>query len=107
MLQIPRKMKYLLVFLFGFAIATIAFIIAPTVTSPIGFVVADTEDKEDGKELPSFRIYTKAVCDNVSNFIVCHDELFAACGSFEYRLPKNEVNGKGIFNQDWEDPRNS
>ena len=105
MLQIPRKMKYLLVFLFGFAIATIAFIIAPTVTSPIGFVVADTEENKE--DIPIFRIYTKAVCENVSNFIVCHDELFANCGSFEYRLPKNEVNGKVIFSQDWEDPRNS
>jgi len=104
-------MKYLLVFLLGFAIATMAFIIAPTLTNPLtsptGFVVADSEENKDEEELPSFRIYTKAICDNVSNFIVCHDELFAACGSFEYRLPKNEVNGNGIFSQDWVDPRNS
>ena len=101
-------MKYLLVFLLGFAIATMAFILAPTLTNPLigptGFVVADTEEGKE--ELPTFRIYTKAICDNVSDFVLCHDELFASCGSFEYRLPKNEVNGNGFFSQDWEDPRN-
>ena len=101
-------MKYLLVFLLGFAIATMAFIIAPTLTNPLtsptGFVVADTQ--EDEEELPAFRIYTKAVCDNVSDFIICHDELFARCGPFDYRLPDSKIDGKGIFSQDWEDPRN-
>ena len=104
MRQIPWNMKYLLVFLFGFAIATMAFVIAPALTSPTGFVVADTE-QEDEKELPGFRLYTKAVCENVSNFVICHDEMFANCGNFEYRLPENEVNGNGIFGKDWKDPR--
>ena len=97
-------MKHILTFLFIIAIFAIAFIVAPTLTNPTGFVVA--EDNESKEELPSFRIYTKAVCENVSGFVLCHDELFASCGNFEYRLPKNDVDGTGIFDKDWEDPRN-
>lgn len=100
-------MKRLLLFLSIIAIFAIAFIITPSLTSLTGFVVAEdigNENKET--EIPSFRTYTTAVCNNVSGFIVCHDELFASCGGFEYRLPKNEVNGQGIFSKDWEDPRN-
>ena len=100
-------MRHLLVILFVIAIFAIAFIVTPSLINPTGFVVAEDEEENDANELPNFRIYTKAVCDDVSGFIVCHDELFASCGSFEYRLPKNEVNGEGIFDKDWEDPRNS
>lgn len=96
-------MKHILTFMVIIAIFAIAFIIAPALTNPTGLVIADA-DKE---ELLTFRTYTKAICENVSNFIVCHDELFANCGGFEYRLPKNEVNGNGVFDKDWVDPRNS
>ena len=94
-------MKHILTFLFVIGIMAMSYIVGPALTSPTGFVVA-----EEDNELPVFRLYTSAVCENVSGFIVCHDELFASCGDFEYRLPKNEVNGVGIFSQDWEDPRN-
>ena len=119
-------MKYVLIILFVIAIFSIAFVIAPNLTNPTGLVVAeDTAEEDIENELPSFRIYTKAVCVDDSGFIVCHDKLFANCegleyelprnevngtfncGGFEYKLPKNEVNGKGIFSKDWEDPRNS
>ena len=99
-------MKHILTILFIIAVFAIAFIVAPALTNPTGLVIAeDKENESNVKELPSFRTYTKAVCENVSGFIVCHDELFASCGGFEYRLPKNEVNGKGIFDKDWKDPR--
>lgn len=97
-------MKHILTILVIIAIFAIAFIVTPALINPTGLVVA--EDNEGKEELPSFRTYTKAVCDNVSGFVLCHDELFASCGGFEYRLPKNEINGKGIFDKDWEDPRN-
>ena len=100
-------MKRILVFLVIIAIFAIAFSITPVLVNPTGFVVVeDTENKSGEKELPAFRIYTKAVCDNVSDFVVCRDELFANCGGFEYVLPKNEVNGNGVFSKDWKDPRN-
>ena len=100
-------MKHIMIFVFMVfivAIAAIAFLMG-SLTSPTGFVVAEDNVEEKIKEIPSFRLYTKAVCDNVSNFVICHDELFASCGGFEYRLPKNEVDGNGIFGKDWEDPR--
>ena len=87
-------------------VAAIAFLTGYTLTSPTGFVVAEDNIEEDVKEIPSFRLYTKAVCENISNFVICHDELFASCGGFEYRLPENEVNGNGIFDKGWKDPRN-
>ncbi len=99
-----NKLMYIIALLLIVAIITITLIIALDLTSPTGFVVA--EDNEKGNEIPTFRTYTKAVCSNASGFIVCNDELFANCGGFEYILPKNEVKGNGIFDKDWEDPRN-
>jgi len=100
-------MKHILTFLIVIGVFAIAFTIAPALTNPTGFVIAGEESEEEKEELPSFRIYTKAECTNVSDFIICHDELFASCGNLEYKLPRNEVNGKGIFPIDWEDPRES
>ena len=100
-----KKMKHVLVFLFIIAIFAIAFIVFPSLSSPTGFAVAEDKDNKS-KELPSFRLYTKAECENLSGFVVCHDELFASCGTFEYKLPKNEINGHSIFDDNWEDPRN-
>ena len=99
-------MKSILAFLFIIAIFAIAFMAAPDITNPTGFVVAeDKENKSKEKDLPEFRIFTRAICENISGFVLCHDEMFASCGNFEYRLPKNEVNGLGAFNKGWEDPR--
>ena len=99
-------MKRVLVFSLIITIFAVAFIMIPSLTIPTGFVVAeDIENENKETEIPSFRLYTTAICENVSGFLVCHDELFASCGGLEYRLPKNEVNGQGIFDKDWEDPR--
>ena len=92
------------------AIVTISFLIGNNLTNLTGFVVAEDNVGnvvENITEIPGFRLYTKAICKNVSNFVICHDELFASCGGFEYMLPENEVDGNGVFGKDWEDPRNS
>ena len=99
-------MKHILIFSIIIALFAIAFTAAPSLTTPTGFAVAENKEN-DSKELPNFRLYTKAVCENVSNFIVCRDELFASCGNLEYILPKNGANGNSIFDKDWKDPRNS
>lgn len=51
----------------------------------------------------NFSTYTKAVCENRSDDIYCHDELFVKCGDMEQmiQLP----NGDAIFPYDWQDPR--
>ena len=97
-------MKHILTFLIVIAVFAISFTLAPTISNPTGFVTSDGEE-ETVEEIPSFRIYTKAECSNVSDFIICHDELFAQCGGLEYKLPNGENLGSGIFPADWEDPR--
>jgi len=89
---------------------------APSIT---GMVVAENV-KED---LPEFKTYTKAVCEKDKGFIICKDELFAncngyefivpreeidpiRCGSLVFKIPENKINGIGIFEEDWKDPRN-
>jgi len=100
-------MKHILTLALIAVIIAIAFIVAPSLSNPTGLVIAeDIEVENEQNELPDFRIYTTAVCDNVSGFVVCHDELFASCGGFEYRLPKEKVDGQAIFDEGWEDPRN-
>lgn len=104
-------MKHILTFLIIIAIFAIGFILGLSSGNITGFAVVNAEEKTANgksleKEIPVFRLYTKAVCENVSNFIVCRDQLFANCGNLEYILPKNEVNGNGVFEKDWKDPRN-
>ena len=84
------------------AIFAIAFIAAPSFTYPTGFVVA--ESKENKSELPIFRTYTKAVCENVSDIIACRDILVVNCAGIEHML-KDEVNGIGNFSKEWNDLR--
>ncbi|MFH1727887.1 MAG: hypothetical protein ABIA04_05655, partial [Pseudomonadota bacterium] len=97
----------LLIFAFGFILG----LSSPNIT---GFFVADVAGNKQivdntslEKEIPTFRVYTKAICNNVSGFIVCRDEILANCGDFEYILPNTKVNGKGIFEEEWKDPRQS
>ena len=63
-------MKHILTFLLILAVFALAYTIAPALTSPTGLVVAD--EGPEVEELPSFRIYTKAECSNVSDFISCY-----------------------------------
>jgi len=106
-------MNQILVSFFVLIIFVLGFILGTSSPNITGFFVADTfENGEiteniglEEKELPTFRIYTKAICHNVSDFVVCRDELLASCGDFEYILPNTNVNGEGIFEKDWEDPR--
>ena len=96
-------MRRILTFLFILVILSLTIILVPALTSPTGLMAQNQENNKN--ELPTFRMYTKAVCDNVSGFVVCHDELFANCGSIEYLLPKDNITGQGIFDKNWEDPR--
>jgi len=100
-------MKHIITFLFIIAIFGISFMIAPAVLNPTGFVVAQEDVDKNETKLPSFRLFTSAECQNISGFIVCHDELYASCGDVDYKLPKNGVNGKAVFDGDWIDPRNA
>ena len=85
--------------------------------SVTGMIIA-----ENAKEIPEFKTYTKAVCEEKNDFIFCQDELFANCNGYEFKLPRgeripvrcgtllfelpeNEVDGDGIFGKDWDDPR--
>ena len=105
-------MRWILILFAVTAVFAIGFILGLSSGNITGFAVFNAEekaanDKSLENELPTFRLYTKAVCDDVSNFVVCRDELFANCGGLEYILPKNEVNGNGVFGKDWKDPRDS
>ena len=99
-------MKYILIFFSIIIILAVIFIVSAPSISLTGFVTAKNEESNMGEdEIPSFRLYTKAICQNISNFIVCHDELFASCGELEYMLPKGWANGTAIFGKNWNDPR--
>lgn len=68
-----------------------------------------------------FKISTKAVCEEKTDHIFCHDELFVKCNNEEYmvknlnnsikcddinlKLPDINVNGYAKFTKDWIDPR--
>lgn len=72
----------------------------------------------------SFRLLTKAVCEEKSENILCRDELFLKCSDKEYlisnyspesfiecnniklNLSDIEVDGKTKFKRGWADPRN-
>jgi len=58
----------------------------------------------ENSSLQNFSTYTKAVCENRSDGVNCHDELFVKCGSIEQivQLP----NGATNFPPGWQDPRN-
>lgn len=96
----------------------------------IGLALIDGENTLTGyavKEIPiqesvNFKIYTKAVCEEKSSHIFCHDELFVKCNGSEYfvddtnlenftkcniklNLSNEKVNGSAIFKKEWEDPR--
>ena len=80
------------------------------------------------KDLPSiekndFKIFTKAVCEEKSEHVLCHDELFAQCRNKEFIINGNNlenftgcnnlklnlsdinVNGYAVFKKGWNDTR--
>ena len=76
-------MNQYLVSFFVLLIFILGFIFGMSSPNISGFFVADiTKDNEiienktlEENEIPTFRIYTKAICHNVSDFIVCRDEV--------------------------------
>ena len=103
-----NMMKHIIIgFIVIMLILFIPLILYPFMDSPIGQVVAEIQQNESKYEEPKeFRVYTKAVCENVSGTIICHDEVFASCQGSEHLVPRKDVNGTGIFSNDWKDPRN-
>ena len=115
-------MKKFLIILFILEIVLIFAIGALTLmnnrSSPTGLVI---------KEMPpggnaSLKILTKAVCNEKSQHVICHDELFIKCKGEEYLITENnfdnfnecnlklnlsglEVNGEARFRKEWRDPR--
>jgi len=105
-------MNQTLIFFIIFLIFLLGFVLGTSSQNITGFFVANVgenslaiENNSLENELPVFRIYTKALCKNVSDFTVCWDEVYVNCGGFQYLLPESIVNGEGIFKKGWEDPR--
>jgi len=85
---------------------------------PTAYVV-----KQNQLEETNFKVFTKAVCEEKSEHIICHDELFAKCNDREYllsnyssegfvecnnirlNLSNVDVNGNAKFKKEWLDPR--
>ena len=78
--------------------------------------------KNPGIENISFRLLTKAVCEEKFEHTICHDELFIKCGDVEYIIDDNlnnivecnniklnlsdvVVNGTTMFKKEWIDSR--
>ena len=102
------------IYFFGLLILVMGFILGASSPGITGFFAVDAAGNEQiadnislEKEIPVFRVYTKAICNNVSGFVVCRDEMLARCGDFEYILPSTKVNGESIFEKEWKDPRGS
>ena len=90
-------------------------------TMPTAFVVEENPSIEKIK----FKVLTKAVCEEKSNHVFCHDELFIKCVGKEYlasneslhelvecnkiKLNLSDIRAKGNteFKKEWIDPRNN
>ncbi len=79
---------------------------------PTAYVV-----KEIPKEI-DFKTFTKAICEEKSDYLICHDELFVKCNEKEYKIKNNsnlvecdgvkinlselKVNGSTKFRKEWQ-----
>ncbi len=84
---------------------------------PTAYVV-----KEIPKEI-DFKTFTKAVCEERADYLLCRDELFVKCNEKEYKIENNsnliecgnikinlsdlKVNGSTKFRKEWIETRNS
>ena len=100
-----RYIKYIIIFAAIAIVIAVSFLLFSTLDSPTGYVVVDIDNyTNESKNVPDFRIYTAAICENVSGYILCKDRLFASCNGLEYMIP-NDINGTGKFRNNWTDPR--
>ena len=117
-------MKKLLRVLVGIEFILILVIIALSlIGKPATTAYAVKENPNIGEI--KFKVLTKAVCEEKSNHVFCHDELFIKCNGKEY-LVSNEslkelvecngmkinltgikANGDTEFKKEWIDPRNN
>lgn len=117
-------MKKLLKILFAIEFILILLVIALSLIDEpqtTAYAVKENTSIEEMK----FKIITKAVCEEKSNHVFCHDELFIKCNGKEY-LVSNEslkelfecngmkinlsdikANGNTEFKKEWIDPRNN
>ena len=79
--------------LFMFGVALLILIIALFSTNnqkiPTAYAVKEISNKNSTIEKSDFKILTKAVCENKSSYVLCHDELFIRCNGREYINPEN------------------
>jgi len=117
-------MKKLLKILFAIEFILILVIIALSlIGKPATTAYAVKENPNIGEI--KFKVLTKAVCEEKSNNVFCHDELFVKCNDKEY-LASNEpigelvecngikinlsnikANGNTEFKKEWIDTRNN
>ena len=78
-------------FVFGLAllILTIALFSTNNQKIPTAYAVKEISNKNSSIEKNDFRISTKAVCENKSNYVSCRDELFIRCNGEENIIQKN------------------
>ncbi len=112
-------LKILIAAEFILILAIIALSLADTDEMPTAYAVKEMP----GIEKSSFRLLTKAVCEEKGEEIFCSDELFikcngkelivaknnmenfTECGGAALNLSDNEVIGGAVFEKKWADPR--
>ena len=117
-------MKKLLKILFAIEFILILFVIALSLIGEpqtTAYAVKENPNIVDIK----FKVLTKAVCEEKSNHVFCHDELFIKCNGKEYLASNGQIgelvecngmeinlsgikaNGNTEFKKEWIDPRNN
>ncbi|MBI2559196.1 hypothetical protein HYW20_07790 [Candidatus Woesearchaeota archaeon] len=113
-----KLLKILIVLEFALILVFIGLALIDSGNPPTAFAVKEIPRQEK----IDFRIYTKAVCDEKSSHIFCHDELFVNCNGNEHfvdgtnlenftqcnmqlNLSNEKANGSAVFKKEWEDPR--
>ena len=116
--HLNKLLKVLFAIEFILILVIIALALIDNKRIPTGYVVKEipVEEKSD------FKILTKAVSEEKSEHIFCHDELFVKCDDKEYMISNSldsfiecnniklnlseiMVNGSTKFRKEWLDPR--
>jgi len=87
-LKFGRTFKILLAFELILLVLIIALFFADNKNIPTAYAVKENINAEN----ISFKVLTKAVCENKSEHVFCHDELFIRCDGEEYIIYNNNSN---------------